>query len=1204
MKHKLLFALAGAAMMSMSAMAWDEPTKPEKLTFPQYEGKWVAPENDGTYYIYNVGTGQFLGCGFDWGTRAVTTTAAVLSLDDEVWACGANKNTIIPFMLHQTDVVNDLLEDETLQGTWQIMNLNTNKSASAQYLCHEANAAWIDGGQDRRNIDKNGFWKIEAAGDAYEFLPLDGQEGNSIVYGVHLPNLASARTVYTWTDLQNNEDAAALWKFVSTDDVESIRAYIESEAVAAFEESFTAYNEKVTLYNARLALYNTLLNADKYGANTSEAGAVYTNDEATVEELNAANTALQEAIKPLAVEYGCKNSSEENPFEVTSYVMTNADFSAQCDNGATPPGWEITIKGQNVGQQNRTDTNSETGAAITNFLEAWIPQPGTLGNGYAGQWITGLPQGRYRLEMDATACQQSNAYANEDLTGVSLFVGTGAYNIVGDPVQTGEMMVTHYTFDFDFNAEKLLVGLLVENTNCNWISADNFRLFAIGEMQEDPVVKGLRDAIEKAQAIDDQLADNSIEDDYMNVSAEARNAFTTALNNAKAAIGGSSDAMKEAVSALGEATEALEASAALYKQFQAVYNDAMLTAQNLQTAGQWPDLQDEINDYAEEELTNAFNAGTLTEDDLEEAQNKVANLISAYLNDPEKIQVGDDLTVLLVNPHFTMGTTADPTGWTINSGSMTELAAATHNIETYHKAFDLSQTLKNMPAGVYDVTLQGFARHDGGDTDKTWLYGGITKAQLISLNDAEDQGRDEPIYFDGSVEHPYIHDGNYDYNGNNADGWYTANGMGGSYYWFQETNPNTGEPYYTNHVKVVLDKAGDLTIGIHCETTTDWVIFDNFGIVYKGQDLQAYYEMIAAKGEELNTAEENNLQTTHSEELYADLEAKLENAGDITSVDDALALLAELETAIEYIKAGQKLYDELSPLVDEYSTMAEELSIDDITFLTILENLSAKIAAEDYFADNEEIAKGIEDIKKGWIPAVVSSAQEGDELLGIILNPTFDSDANNWTITGTETDEEGNTISVGQNQGYQGASYTNAETGLAIDHFIESWRPSTHLNNGTIAQTIAYALPEGYYQLQCDGYAVNQTAAGGLGEEELKGVYLWASCGGEERTESIVLQATEATPTTFQLDFHSNGKALTTVGILVQDANCNWVAVDNFRLYYLGTEAPVAVEGLAAESVAAPKAIFTIDGRQSSTLRRGINIVRKADGSVQKVMVK
>ncbi len=1196
MKHKLLFALAGA-LMSMSAMAWDAPTRPTMPTFPQYEGTWVAPENDGTYYIYNVGTGQFLGCGNDWGTRAVTTNVAVLALDDAQWNCGANKNTILPFQLHQTDLTADMIEDETLEGTWQIFNLNTNKSGGDKYLCHEGNAAWIDGGIDRRNTDKNGFWNLNPVDGAYELLPLDGQEGNSIVYGVHLPNLASALTFYTWTDLQNNADASAKWKFVSTDDVESIRTYIAEVAASDYPAAFDAYKAAMNVYNAKNNLYKTLLDADKYGADTSEAGAVYTNPDATVEEVNAANTALQEAIKPLAIEYGCTHSSEEEPFDVTGYVMTNPDFSASCNNGATPPGWEITIKGQNVGQQNRTDTNSETGASITNFLECWIPAPGTLGNGYAGQWITGLPQGRYRLEMDATACQQSGAIAVEDLVGVSLFVGTGSYNIMGDPVQTGDRMVQHYTFDFDFNADRLLVGLLVENTNCNWISADNFKLYAIGAMKEDPNKKGLEEAIEKAEALADNLVGNDIEDPTtFNINKDVAAAFEQALEDARAALSASGDDMKAAVEALGAATDAANKSHETYVAYQKVYNDALVTAQRLTDANQWPDLRDEITDFAEVELTEAFNAGTLTDEGLAEAQGKVTQLIADYLNDPEKIQVGDDLTVLLVNPDFTYGTTADPTGWVINSGSMTELATSTQSIETWHKTFDLSQTLHNMPAGVYDITLQGFARHDNtAVTDKSWLYGGISKAFLISLDEDETQMREEPLYLpDVNPDNPYLHDGNYDAMGTAG---YKCNGMGGSYYWFRETNPNTGEPYYLNHCKVILDQPGDLTIGIRSEATEDWVIFSHFGISYQGQDLTTYYNLIADKGDELQAAADNNYPTTQADALVSDLQARIENAFDITSVDEALALLADIEAGIDYLKAGQKLVDEITPLAEEYETMANEKGIEDAAFSALLEEINDKISEYENFQSNEEIAKYMEDLKKAWVNAMVSGAEVGDYLDGIILNPDFETgNINYWTDTFTAG-----------NHGFQNNATYNDEAGSAvISNFAECWNNDHNLVNGEISQTLAAPLPEGNYQLEVDGYAINQSQNGGIREDGIQGVYLFVKIGDEIIKQSIAVDGVESADNIakhWTLGFHSNGTETITVGVMAEDANCNWTAFDNFKLMYFADQEPTAVDAIEVKAVA-PKAIYTIDGRRTNALRRGINIVRKADGSVEKVLVK
>ena len=199
MKHKLLstLALACAMFAGSSAFAWDAPTTPSFPVLSSFSGNFVAPENGNSYYIYNVGTGQFLGCGQDWGTRAVTTNEALVTLDGPQWNAAINQNAIVPFKLSHPDPVADGV-DESLTGTWMIQNLNTDRAEL--YLCHEGNSAWFDGDAGRRNTDNNGFWTIAQVGDAYELIPLDGQEGNSIIYGVHLIYM-SVNYAYTWTDL-------------------------------------------------------------------------------------------------------------------------------------------------------------------------------------------------------------------------------------------------------------------------------------------------------------------------------------------------------------------------------------------------------------------------------------------------------------------------------------------------------------------------------------------------------------------------------------------------------------------------------------------------------------------------------------------------------------------------------------------------------------------------------------------------------------------------------------------------------------------------------------------------------------------------------------------------------------------------------------------------------------------------------------------
>lgn len=1216
MKHKLLslLALAGAMFMSVSASAWDEPTKPATPALPEmpsFSGNWATPEDGGTYYIYNVGTGQFLGAGQDWGTRAITTLENFVSIDGEGVTLAANRNYIVPFLISHPDMDLEVDLDASLADKWMIQIQNSDRSDV--YLCHEGNAAWVDGGMSRRNTDNNGFWTIAAAGDAYELIPLDGKEGNTIVYGVHLTNLAKVFSAYTWTDLQNNETAAAKWKFVSADDAADIEAYVAEVAANAeqyttayndYKARLTAYNEAMTLYNARVAFYNTLLDADKYGVDATAAGAVYNNADATLAEINEANETLKAAIAPAAIEYGCKNSSEENPFEVTNYVMTNADFSASCNNGQTPPGWTIKYTGsdpngrigQNVGQQNRTDTNSETGQAITNFLEVWTPQPGTLGNGFAGQWVKGLPAGRYRLTMDATACQQSGLLANEELTGIYLFAGTGTYNIFDEenPVQTGEMRVTTFEWDFDFNADSLIVGLLINETNCNWISADNFHLYAIGAMKEDPVRIGLQNTIAEAEKVEENMPVNNIEDSQIyNVNSDVRSNFETALSEAQAALSGTSDEMKAAVDNLTAAIEAVKKSAETYSSYQTAYKQAMDMAQKLEDNNQWPDLMNDLYDFAEE-MEEDFNEGNLTEEGLEEALGKTDALIEAFLNDPDMINTGDDLTILIKNADFSQGSGRDLTGdavpgWTIVDGQLTELSAAYHNIERYCGKINIQQTIKNLPKGTYRIGVQGFVRIESGENDMV-LYAGISEKQFMLITD---ESSEEPLLGDGSGAWPAD-------SPNTILGGYMPNSMQGANEYFMRENPATGKPFYLNEVEIT-HTGGDLTIGVKCSATGLWILWDNFTLTFVSRDaLSGILAEINTQYDKLQEQLANTMNfTAKTNDAIDAISNKVADAGSIKTEDEAIALLNELKALQEQLKTDAAKVQELMNLCDEYLAKITDggLYVDE-SYQALLDQANEE-AISNAIESVEKAEEYIQQIKAGWVPAIMANAQPGDDVTAILTNPDFETlNANGWTIKADADDDQ-----VGQNQGYQGATYTNDEDGLMIEHFLEAWRPNANLHDGTIFQEIPTALPQGTYELGVIGYAINQSSNGGINADGNKGVYLFAQLGETMFTTPICVDSENAKPTQWSVTFGSDGKSLTKVGVLVKDANCNWTAFDNFTLTYVSSELPTAVENVNVETTATPSAIFSLDGRQLTRLQRGVNIVR-INGSVRKVLVK
>lgn len=1204
MKHKLLFALAGA-LMSMSAFAADiaDPVAPTKPAYPAVTSNWVAPAADGIYYIYNVGAGQFLGTGQSWGTRSLTTNENLLKLTDAVWAVGEGKQTVLPYKL---ELATD--EIEGVEGPWYYIVRQNGSGGQGPYLVHEGNAGWADGSESRREADYNGYWRIEAKGDgSYLLRPYDmvsvldengdptfDEGGNEIkalttnAFGLHNTNM-NDKYALTWTDRPDDATSYVAWKFLDAETPEDAEAILNDEAAKAeYEAALEQYDADMKVYNARVALKTAIEEAEEVGVDISEAVAVYNNSSATEADLQAQNTHLRAAIASL--NYDFSGASEANPLDVTDQVLTNPDFEYRDEagnlisNGVLPPGWTITITGQNLGQQNRTDTNTSTGFAITNFIEAW--HPNSLGDGVIAQTVYGLPKGKYVLECDASACHDPANGDGSDIEGVNLFIEAGS-NKVTTRVGTARLGIQHFAVTFvNEGSESLTFGLEAIATNANWLSADNFTITYYGETTKTQAYLSLETAIEEGQAIEDNLVGNDIEDaSVVNVEASVASNFTEKFAAAQAALGSSDEDMTAAEAELKAAIEEVNKSNALYKQFQEVYNNALLAAQNFKdNNNQWPDLQDEINDWAEVDLAEAFNAGTLTEDDLEEAQGKVDALIAAYLNDPEKIQPGDDLTALIVNADFSQGSGAtNIPGWTINSGSITELSASYHNIEAYHRGFDFSQTISNLPAGSYQIGVQGFVRIDSGDNDMV-LYAGVSEKKFMVITE---ESSDEPLLGDGSGTWPAD-------SPNNVLGGYMPNSMQGADIYFNTENPATGKLFYLNTVNIA-HAGGDLTIGVKCNATGLWILWDNFTLKYLGSDnLIPLLEEIEEKGIELEDFSTSGFMTDKANELVADLQARIEAADDITSSDDALALISDIKDAIDYIKEGQKLANELMPLVDEYEIMANDQNIDDTAFMALLEELGAKVREDETFADNDEIAKGIEDLKKGWVAAVVNAAEEGDELKGIIINPDFETgNLNSWTDTFTAG-----------NHGFQNnATYSDAEGNTVISNFAESWNNTNYVVDGEISQNIG-VLPEGWYQLEVDGYAVNQSQAGGEPEEGVHGVDLFAKTGENIAKQNIGITGETGVSQHWTLGFYSDGVNETTIGVVAQDANCNWTAFDNFVLKYFGETQPVAVEGIAAEATAAPKAIYTLDGRRASTLTRGINIVRKADGSVQKVLVK
>ena len=1175
-KHLLsILFLARAVLTGSRALAWDAPVAPQR---PAFDGAWVTPATGSQYYIYHVGSGQFMGTGLDWGTRTCTTVDSVVLVSQTRVAVALNRNYVVPFSIEESDI----------DGLLYIRTLNTNKGESA-YVTAEGNASWSDGDTSRA-----GHWVISPTEDDAYTLDVADSEVCLGLDGIGIT------TSYTWADAVKGDRYTVAWRFLAATDetAEAIKGYTKG--------AYAAYLAATDLYAVRQSLYEVLTEADELGIDNSAAGAIYTQADATLEQLQAALDELKAVVDADAFRRGIAGASPENPFDVTKYVMQNADFSAACENGKTPAGWEITVTGTNIGQQNRKDTNPDDETLyLDNFVECWTPAPATLGDGYIGQWVTGLPQGRYRLTMEAVACNQSDGFDPTTVTGVYLFAGNGNFNLHGEESVAGAPYdIRHYEWDFDFNAERLLLGLLFEGTNASWVSADNFHLYAIGAMQDDPAIVALRAVLDEAWEFQDQLGSNMIDDDY---SLSAGTAEVEALQQAieqseRAVQNADTEQANAALAALQTALADVRRSVEVYQSYRTVYAEALFTAQRLKDLGQWDDLQAEILNWAGYELADAFEAGTLTEAGLKDAQQRVADMMAAYVGVEGHVQPGNDLTVLIRNADFSRGqygrtdaTTFDGDenavpGWNIASGNITELSGDYHNVEVYGKAFDVNQTLRNLPAGTYRLTVQGYVRVDSGENDMV-LYAGVSSKRFMEITDEySTTALLGDVDGGGST-------GSWPYDTPRPDGLgYQPNSMQGASVYFEAENPATGRPFYLNDV-TIGHTGGDLTIGVKSDHQNNslWILWDNFTLTFVSSEaIEPILEEIDELRQQMDELLATNNTTLQTREQMDPLYNRIEQKNQLATTDEALALLDAIKEMMAQIKDDEAHYQEIISVSDAFSLRVYEVS--DENFINLLDEVTAKISNMD-FENVEEIAAYILRLKEGWVTAVMSGATEGSDVTLLIANPDFETqNADGWSIIPVA---EGGRI--GDNQGYQAnAVYNNEEAGLHVEHFVEAWRADSQpLYDGDICQDIG-VLPQGYYQLTADGFATNQA---GEPDGGIKGIFLCAQVGDGAAVTPFAKEV-DWIPQHYTVNFFADGKSEITIGIRISQTNSNWFLADNFGLIYLGQTPPDAIVGTEATATLRPAAIYSVHGIQTRQLQRGLNIVRGADGQVRKVMVR
>ena len=1230
MKKNLLLAAASLFVCTTSFAQWVKPELPVPETCALETTTVDEAATATAYYLYNVEGKAFYGHGNAWNTRASLVTAP------HDYFCSEHNKTL----------------------TAEPMQIKLVKDADPENGTQLYGIMWVkaDGGTDYTSPDNpDGIWVDGTNRPGWNEFSITPTEGNNFTIGCNLhfeggllgvlsTNPSSMPEINLYNPAEVTDATLySTWALVTVDAYNAARS----------EEDVAKYQEALPLYNAAVELKAAIdkAKADYPDVDCSKAEAVYNNTNSTVEELQDAKKLVANAIAALRSQEVLAGASADNPIDGT-VLLENPDFSAN-----NISGWVCTFEkgttATNVGYQGSKytgllwtdDETGESGTAfMEKFIEAWannvdeMKRDGktfaTIGDAKLCQTIYGLPAGKYKLSCDANAVQQWEGSQNP-VTGVQLYaIGGGIDSHIN--MATGNGIPEHFILTFIHKGGDVELGLRTEKTTANWIGADNFRIVYYGEITQNPYQVLLSDA---AAAARKQYGDDI---DQVVANATVKEAFMAALDAAEAAEDGNDDAYYQNLQAqLDEAQAALKASVEAYKAIGAKLDEAYDRMSNV--PDNWADLSSNISDKYYE-WKDKYDSGLFETGDeaviAAELNQMIADFISA------NAQAGDDVTILLQNPNFDKNFS----GWQKAEGSATpawggckknpegvlegheeleeyrETGLPGGNAEVYHNSFDIFQTVKNMPAGLYELSCKAFERDENGKVDAELyavLAGGEQSVKVMEIK--EDLAPVE-IYHYGE-ETP---DGN---NSRQFDGGWAPDGM-------SSANWHFAAGYYKNKFNIIVTEAGDITVGIRTASKGDWVLFDDFKLVYMGGGAAVYEQPIRdliAKGDAAVEAGYEYMGeplNCISNEVVAAWEKLVSECNEVwtKSEEECVAAIDKLNEAIAAIEAsvalGHKVYDAYNAGNEKMSIVEEKYNITCDDVLEAIENIYNALDGDGY-ATNADMEAAIEAVNATFTKDIWAAAEAGEateeapvDITAVLSNTTYDWNVDNrnayWTNTGKAPhgwyeggiDEKENSYVTGE---VFNGTFTHSQTVCALPAgfyrlHVNAFQRGAHFNkhseqaaNDTIGEPLTAKLFAGAATTKVaslfsdvDKYAELCVADDGTvpGAKVEGGLY-----DGKVVPNNMAQAVAAFNAGLYKniLQFEVKEKGNVEMGLSKAETQSeDWVIFGGWKLEYLGTTKPATdptTEIAGIEAAPAVRAIYDLMGRKVNNAVKGIYII-------------
>ncbi|MCQ2258176.1 MAG: hypothetical protein MJZ41_09340 [Bacteroidaceae bacterium] len=1243
MKKSLLLI---AALVSNAAVfaQWTAPA-PSKV-------QEMATDGETSQYLYNKEAGGFFAGGNDWGTRASVSTTAdpikFVSLDGEAYnfACyPAAKNAWLYVSCNNFDAMwvdaANAVANSTYPGTdaWQIQ-----KQANGSYKISNSTITGpytLGVAEIYRGLKGNTRCYINDQEDVYE---VDGETTPSISGKFY------------------DE-----WYFVDEEEYEALKPQVEVylaavnlqgkiDAVKAEDEAFNLANINKVYQNtsstieelnaageicdAAIAFHKALVDAQATYPNLdfSAPTAVYNNVNSTAEELTAASGQIKEIVN----NYLATQATFESPIDYSSVIGNGSDVA---------PWTQEFADDKKVGtwHTNTWSTEANGGAdgtdMVTPFCEDWVANGSILSDQKIFQVLKNAAPGLYKFEANVRLYNEKGDV--DAITGCNMYFGDKSvtlaeqvemYKSSGKCVLWSKnkfhiIAIVEESGDIEF-------GFDIKDATFNWMAFKETSLKYYGnencQANAEKLIKASYN-FEKAEGVD--------------ANADVIAAYNNAVDAFDAAQ--SAEEITAAAAAADAAKTALDANIAAYNKLKdniKAWEKAVSEKQDLAGA-EWDDFSDFMQ--SEDKIDNyptpnpvVINDGdrSLTTEEIEEYIKKVDELYASAIS--HSITDGADCTdIMLVNPKFT-----DPNGagWTVTDGKTGKCGNYTargglHNFpvaESWHATFDVFQEIDGVPDGIYSLSLNGFCRLDDGETEvAAEIYMNEFATTLQDLNSPEQMVKND-------VENGIAIDGYNCYLDNTDNGGWTTNpvflveqadgsmapcghnspanntdsqvDIDGTTYLAPNGMEGASVAFSANRYQAKvygLVEGGKMRLGIRNTSTHQWALWSNFTLTYEGKSKDALLDLLPQYIEKLENYSADNVDnmTTPAKTVAVAPIADAKNAVAAQDVDAMYQSLSDVNAAMVAAKENVAAVNAFHAVEEEINAALE--GNPGAEALAAYDKISDKITGYEALstADLNELTDQMKEVAELLrIPSTEGATDEEPvDFTAVIINPDFSTgNADGWKYQFAEV----------SNLGFQNNNVYNGEE-VSVDQFIEGWRSgNAPIGDGSIEQTIS-KLPAGVYTLTVDAIANLQSSqaddpeADDYWETASNGIYLFAS-EADGKKSAIEIKSANGSPKHFSLVFaKENADSDVTIGIQAIQSTCNWIAADNWTLAYNGAigESSLVINGDATDAVAidevaasktAASAIYNAAGARINKLQKGLNIVRMADGSVKKIMVK